>query len=155
MYSNVVFAGTFDILHIGHKKLINHALKISKKLYLGITSDEFVKRNKSYKCASFEERKNNIIKFLGKGISKVEIVELDDEYGMAQNEKNLQAIVVSEETKGRAQEINEIRKSKGLKPLKIISLQLIYAKDFKKISCERIRAGEIDADGNMLHPKSG
>jgi pantetheine-phosphate adenylyltransferase len=150
MYSNVVLAGTFDILHIGHKKLINHALKISKKLYLGVTSDEFVKKNKSYKCASFEERKNNIIKFLGKRISKVEIVELNDEFGMAQNEKNLQAIVVSDETKFRAEAINEIRKKNGLKPLEIISLPIVYAEDSKKISCERIRAGEIDANGKML-----
>jgi pantetheine-phosphate adenylyltransferase len=150
MYSNVVLAGTFDILHIGHKKLINHALKISKKLYLGITSDEFVKKNKSYKCASFEERKNNIIKFLGKRISKVEIVELNDEFGMAQNEKNLQAIVVSDETKFRAEAINEIRKRNGLKPLEIISLPIVYAEDLKKISCERIRAGEIDANGKRL-----
>lgn len=152
MYSNVVLAGTFDTLHIGHKKLINHAIKISKKLYLGITNDKFVKRNKSYKCASFEERKSNIIKFLGERISKVEIVELNDEYGMAQNEKDLDAIVVSDETKARAQEINELRRSNGLKPLAIISLPLVYGEDSKKISCERIRAGEIDANGKMLKP---
>ena len=150
MHANVVLAGTFDILHIGHKKLINHALKISKRLYLGVTSDEFVKQNKNYKCASFEERKNNIIKFLGKRISKVEIVELNDEFGMAQNEKNLQAIVVSDETKFRAEEINEIRKREGLQPLEIISLPIVYAEDSKKISCERIRAGEIDANGKRL-----
>jgi phosphopantetheine adenylyltransferase len=34
--------------------------------------------------------------------------------------------------------------------LEIISLPIVYAEDLKKISCERIRAGEIDANGKML-----
>jgi len=152
MYSKVVLAGTFDTLHIGHKRLINHALKISKELYLGITTDDFVRRTKSYKCATFEERKKNLIKFLGKKISKVKLFELDDEYGVAISDKDLQAIVVSDETKAKAQEINEIRERRGLKPLEVISLPIIYAQDLKKISCERITLKQIDVNGRRLKP---
>jgi phosphopantetheine adenylyltransferase len=41
------------------------------------------------------------------------------------SEKNLDILVVSEETKKRGEEVNRIRKKKGLKKLKLIVIPLV------------------------------
>ena len=52
----VLVTGGFDPLHSGHIKLFNEAYKISKKLVIGINSDEWLVRKKGKAFLPFKER---------------------------------------------------------------------------------------------------
>jgi pantetheine-phosphate adenylyltransferase len=58
--------------------------------------------------------------------------------------------VVSRETAPTANEINEKRKAKGLKPLSIIVIDMVPAYNHAPISTTRIRFMEIDREGNLI-----
>ncbi|NYZ76188.1 inosine/xanthosine triphosphatase [Candidatus Micrarchaeota archaeon] len=151
MYNRVIVGGTFETLHKGHRKLLRFALSSGRRVYIGLTSDEFTRKNKKYSCSPFVSRKKRLEKFLGKKVRRVEIFPLHDVYGPT-IDGNFDAIAVSEETRGRAEEINMLRRSKGLKPLEILAIPLFNSDDLKKLSCERIKEGEVDDMGRVKNP---
>lgn len=151
MHEKVILGGTFDTLHEGHRRLLRTALSVGRRVYIGLASDEFVRKNKKHRCSSFSSRLKKLKKFLGRELKRVEIFRLDDVYGPT-IDGDFDAIVVSEETRGRAEEINRLRRSKGLKPLDIITIPILQGEDLKKISCERVRRGEISTKGRRRKP---
>ncbi|MDW8035545.1 MAG: hypothetical protein RMI85_03725 [Candidatus Korarchaeum sp.] len=70
-------------------------------------------------------------------------------YGPADSIEEADVIVVSTESYERALIVNERRKRKGLKELKIVVLPLVLAEDGKPISSSRIRRGEVDLEGRF------
>lgn len=144
-----IVGGTFDNFHKGHEDLLRVAFDLSDSVLIGISSDQFAQRFRTGEVDSFKMRSDVITRFckpLGKS-SKV--IEINDFYGPSTTDPEITAIVVSEETALRAKEINAIRVKKGLKKLIIIEVPFTLAEDSKPISSERIRAGEIDSDGNL------
>jgi len=75
---------------------------------------------------------------------------LEDPYGTTIYDGDFEAIVVSEETEPTAVKINEIRISKGMKPLDIVVVSFVLAYDGNPISSTRIRSGEINQNGNFI-----
>ena len=61
-------------------------------------------------------------------------------------------LVVSEETKGAAGEINDTRARRGLPPLSVCVVPLVMAQDGILISSRRISQGLIDRNGRRLQP---
>jgi len=150
--SHVVIGGTFDNLHLGHKTLIQKAFETGDKVLVCITSDEMVKNKPfSEKLESYEKRHENLADFLREKnwIDMAEIVKIDDPFTPGIR-PGLTHIIVSSETRANAEKINDIRKDKGLSPLKIIEIGWVLADDGKPISDARIRKGEIDKNGNLL-----
>ena len=82
-------------------------------------------------------------------IQQVVLTPIQDKYGPSVEEK-FDAIVVSPETKPTAEEINEKRRQRGKKPLQIIVVPYVLAKDGHPINSTRIRNGEIDEHGTLL-----
>ncbi|GBE55763.1 MAG TPA: pantetheine-phosphate adenylyltransferase [Euryarchaeota archaeon] len=138
-------AGTFDVLHKGHRVLIEEAFKRGEFVLVGITKDGF-KEAKPMKV-----RKRNLDKLLrARYPERYEIVEIEDELGPAVVNPDLDALIVSEETYSKAAVINKLRKEKGLKKLVIYKISMVLAADGKPISSLRINKGEIDKEGNLL-----
>lgn len=154
-FSVVAVGGTFDKLHKGHKELLRTAFKIGRKVIIGLTSDEMVARSKSdAKIDPLSKRREGLESWI-KGermdeLAEYDIVVINDVYGAAIHDEELEVLVVSEETYERATTINRIRVSKGLKPLVIVVVPLVLAYDGKPISSTRIRRGEIDVEGRPL-----
>jgi pantetheine-phosphate adenylyltransferase len=115
---------------------------------IGVTSDEFA-RSKG-KIEPCNERMSNLKRKLENYGDKYSVSRLDDPYGPAIVDDDIQALVVSEETKPTALEINKIRKKKGMKSMDIITIGMVLAEDGKPISSTRIRKGEIDVSGVVL-----
>ncbi|MEM3399541.1 MAG: inosine/xanthosine triphosphatase [Candidatus Micrarchaeia archaeon] len=151
-FEHVIVAGTFDTLHAGHRKMLETALSLGKRITVGLTSDAFAKRMKKHEVKPFPERKSALESFLHERSVSAGIVELSDPFGIAVKEAQIDAIVVSEETKRRAEEINRERAHRKLKPLDIVIIPVVLAEDFKPISCARIRSGVITEEGKRLTP---
>jgi pantetheine-phosphate adenylyltransferase len=156
-YDVVATGGTFDVIHIGHLALLSKAFEIGKKVIIGVSSDAFasVKKGNNKLNHNYEQRVGNLKEKIEEKFGNVtyEISKLDDLYGPTVIYGHVEAIVSSTETAVNGQLINEIRSKNGLKPLNIISVNMIQAEDGNPISSTRIRNGEIDSTGKLLKIK--
>jgi pantetheine-phosphate adenylyltransferase len=152
-FRKVAVGGTFDEFHRGHKVLLMKAFEVGESVLIGLCSDEFVKKMaKPHVTAPYEERLKELCSFLKwLGLSnKAQIVPLSDPYGNTLTDRCIEALVVSEETEKTAIQINRKRREAQLPPLKIITIAMVPAENYKPISTTRIREGEIDREGHLL-----
>lgn len=148
----VCFSGTFNVLHIGHKKLIDKAFELAGKdgfVYIGITHGEMIE-NKKYKIP-FEQRIYNLKNYLeSKGYKRnVSVEVIYDEFDKAATGE-YDAMIVSVETVKNGEELNKIRVKNGKKPVKLIQIPHVLAEDNKPISSTRILNKEIDEEGKVI-----
>jgi len=151
-YQKVSLGGTFDKLHSGHKRLIQQALDIGKIVVIGVTTRKMLEKEpKTHEIDSYQARVIEIEEFLkeSKVMDRVVITPINDPYGPALIDEEIEVLVVSRETAIRAREINRLRREKGLKPLKIRVIEMVLADDGAPISTTRIRKGEINQEGNI------
>jgi len=148
----VVVGGTFNTIHKGHELLFETAFSVGDFVEVGLTSDEFAKGIKSVDVLPYAVRKSNLARFLERFGKPFEIVRISDKYGTASSSDKVGAIVVSPETRPVAEEINDIRRRRGLPPLEIHTVREVMADDSRPISSSRIVSGEIDKDGRLLRP---
>jgi pantetheine-phosphate adenylyltransferase len=152
-FGKVAVGGTFDELHKGHKILLMKSFEIGERVIIGLSSDELVsKLRKPHITASFEERKQALVVWLLEhGLScKAEIVPLFDAFGSSVKDSHIEALVVSEETKPTGEKINERRCKAGLRPLDIVTINMVPSQNCNPISTTRIRRGEMDREGRLL-----
>ncbi len=152
MFRKVVVGGTFNRLHKGHRVIIETAFQVGESIVIGLTSDEFASRFRVLKTNPYPKRKSQLDNYITslKERKPYEVVRIEDSYGIATLEPEIDCIVVSEETLLRAEEINAIRFKKGLEKITIIVTPIVLADDRKPISGERIEHGEIDEEGRIL-----
>ncbi len=144
--------GTFDILHVGHRALLNRAAKEGKRVLIGLTTDGRARQGRNVEnLNSYTIRKQNLEKLLSRlgFLEKFEIVPLKNDWGPSVINEDFGAIIVSEETKTTAKNINKIRSKDGKSELKIVVVPMIKSADGRYISSSRIRDKEIDSEGNL------
>jgi pantetheine-phosphate adenylyltransferase len=148
----VCIGGTFNILHKGHKKLIDKAFQIAGDngiVFIGVVKGNLLKEKKFIK--PFDIRVNSINQYLkSKEYSKHALIRpIYHIYGSAVD-GDFDAIIVSPETIKNAEEINKKRVSKNKKSLKIFKIPYVLAEDGKPISSTRIYNKIIDEEGRVL-----
>ena len=148
----VALGGTFDIIHRGHFELLKKAFSISSKVIIGLTSDNFARKNGKMPEHNYSQRYKTLEDSIKENFpdSNYEISKLDNDFGPAVLEKEVEALVVSDETASKGIELNRLRKEKNSPPVEIIIVPMALAKDGTRISTTRIKNSEIDPDGNIL-----
>jgi len=150
IYNLIGLGGTFDQFHLGHADLIRTAFRFGKHVAIGLTTEKLLE-NKILKdkIQSFTKRKKNLKQFIHNEIGVSEqfytIIPLNDPFGPAITDKNLQAHVSSMETYKIAIKINEIRINNGLQPLVLIIIPIILNKSGNKYSSSEIRNRLIES----------
>ena len=143
--------GTFDIIHRGHLTLLSNAFAISDKVLIGLTSDEFAAKKGKITNNKYEKRLENLTTSISKEFpnASLQISKLDDDFGPAVLEKEVEALVVSDETSNQGNVLNKLRSEKNLPPAQIITVPMFLAKDGTRVSTTRIKNSEIDSEGNL------
>jgi pantetheine-phosphate adenylyltransferase len=151
-YSLVAMGGTFDIIHKGHLTLLSNAFAVSDKVIIGITSDEFATKKGKIIINKYERRFENLTSVISKEFpdSSFQISKLETDFGPAVLEKEVEALIVSDETSPQGNILNQLRAEKKIPPVQIIVVPMFLAKDGVRISTTRIKNSEIDIDGNLL-----
>ena len=156
---NVALGGTFDPVHDGHRKLFERAFELGD-VTVGLTSDELAPETRHVEryVRPYDRRKRDLEAELAPRAEKYgrefEIRKLTDPTGIAV-EPEFDALIVSPETKGGAERINEIREEHGHDPLEIVVVDHVEADDGNRISSTRIVAGEIDEHGTLTPDREG
>jgi pantetheine-phosphate adenylyltransferase len=148
----VATGGTFDEIHVGHIALLAKAFQVGKKVIIGVSSDKFAANRGKKLNHNFETRIANLRNMIKKEFGDVnyEIAKLDGDFGPAVTTDDVEALVTSIETQSKGKLLNEMRAKIGVKPAKIITVELVKAEDGSIISSTRIRTGEIDRQGRLL-----
>lgn len=154
-YQHLVLGGSFDLLHHGHKQFLKKAFKISSFVSIGVTSDKY---NQSVGKITFEnesQRLEGLKRFLIQEdlIQKANIIFIHDVYGNTLQVPNIDAILVTQESKKGADLINTQRLKNGLSKIHIVICDFVLDENKKIISSTRIRGGEIDNTGSLYKNK--
>lgn len=156
-YKHLACGGTFDFLHKGHIGFLNYSFKKAAFVSIGLTSDKFAKSMGKVNVRPQGLRLNELDDFLKKnhyqGRSKV--ILLDDIFGSTVGDKSIEGIVVTKFSKTGAGLINVRRKKIGMPPLRVLRFPIVRADDGSPISSGRIRAGQIDRNGNNYFLRIG
>jgi len=144
MFSAV--AGTFNILHSGHKELIDRAFDIGDEVFIGITTDRMASSNRS-DIVSLYLRRKELECYLSNKTKPWSIIEIDNIYGPLDKMDKVDILVVSEETLDNGKKLNEERKSRGIRPLELCVIPLKISSDGKKISSTGILEGRYARNG--------
>jgi pantetheine-phosphate adenylyltransferase len=123
---------------------------------VGLATDRFAvesRRPDPRPIPPFEERRaavEDLLADLDRWDPDVEIRAFDDEYGFADDDPTLDALVVSPETDDLVADINARREERGMDPLEPVVVEHVLAADGDPISSTRIVRGEIDEHGRLL-----
>lgn len=151
LYNTIAIGGTFDHFHAGHKDFLLFAKEISKNMVIGIT-DQNMSLSKPFPelIQPLYQRKQAVSLFCNQSNINAKIITLFDPFGPTIEDNNIEAIACTTQTVGGANKINEIRSKLRLKELPVHIQQLKKDKlNLGVISAERIRAGEINRDGEV------
>lgn len=151
-HATVAVGGTFDILHVGHEKLLAKAFELGEQVFVGVTGDRLVsKLNKDHPVRKFAIRQRDLRRLLtARGwLQRARITELKDPFGPATRRKRLDALVVSEETRANGVRVNALRRKRGLNPLRLYVVRMVRTTDGQLLSDTRIRRGEVNPQGKL------
>ncbi|XP_028287448.1 bifunctional coenzyme A synthase [Parambassis ranga] len=146
-YSDVVVGGTFDRLHGAHKTLLNISCLLANRRFLIGVCDQAMLKKKVLKelIEPYSVRVQRLHEFLQdiKPSLQVEIVPLDDPFGVSITDPLLQCIVVSEETKKGGEAVNMKRAENGLPALVLHEIQLLKDAHHTETEEEKISSSSL------------
>ncbi|EDK39457.2 hypothetical protein PGUG_03555 [Meyerozyma guilliermondii ATCC 6260] len=136
-YNVSALGGTFDHIHDGHKILLSVAAFLAKrKLIIGITGQALLKNKKYAECLeSFEVRMKRTIALVNRlldGNVRYDVYEINDVCGPTGFVKDIDCLVVSEESAKGGAYVNNYRNERGFPSLDIITIKVVGGEDSRE-----------------------
>lgn len=124
--------GTFDHLHDGHKILLLMAAFVTKKhLIVGVTGPQMLLKKKyADAMETIEQRIKAVTRFLQEILPasvSFAIYQIDDVCGPTGFIKDIDALVISEETRKGADFVNDYREKQDFPALEVVSVDVLGA----------------------------
>jgi len=141
-------AGTFNVLHDGHKALLERAFSLSDHVRIGITTDRMASAART-RINPYYLREKAVEEYLRSMNREAEIFPIDDMYGPRDRMADVDVLVVSEETFDNGRKVVEWRSGISDKVLELSVVSLVKRKDGNKISSTDIMDGICSRDGSI------
>ncbi len=156
-FHRVALGGTFDHIHRGHRQLLAKAFAVAKDVVIGLATSSLVKKEGKKGVKSYSARKRQLEEYLNKRYPRrsYTIRPLRRPLGEIGNRRDIDVVVVSEETFQRAVDANFVRLENKMKPLAVYVIPMEKAEDMQRISSTRIRAGEVNEEGRLRKNQNG
>jgi cytidyltransferase-like protein len=141
--------GTFNVLHRGHRLLLDKAFEIGDEVDIGIMSDEYVAKRK-VRGVPLTDRLAALEAYVSSKGKPYVLEPIDRPQGTLLTDPSIDALVVGPEAYSIAEKFSKERAAAGLSPLKIVKVGYALADDCTPISSTRVLDGEIDENGRLL-----
>ncbi|CAD6191009.1 unnamed protein product [Caenorhabditis auriculariae] len=156
-YKKVVLGGTFDRLHNGHKVLLSKAAMLaSESITCGVTDKTMILKKSLFEMIEpVEKRIADVVEFVEDVSDTVRVLAepIPDMYGPSTRVQDLEAIVVSEETRKGGDAVNKKRQENGMSVLDVVVISLVEANDeVMKESKVSSSSRRREALGTLLRP---
>lgn len=153
-YGAVVLGGTFDRLHDGHRLFLKVAAELARdRVVVGILDGPMLSKKQFAHLITPIELRRKIVEDYIKSIKPklvVEVEHITDPYGPSIVDKNLDAIVVSQETLPGGLLVNKKRAESGLSQLKVEVVNLVSEESSgEKLSSSTLRKREAHIAGKL------
>nr|XP_043634824.1 phosphopantetheine adenylyltransferase-like isoform X1 [Erigeron canadensis]XP_043634825.1 phosphopantetheine adenylyltransferase-like isoform X1 [Erigeron canadensis]XP_043634826.1 phosphopantetheine adenylyltransferase-like isoform X1 [Erigeron canadensis] len=153
-YGAVVLGGTFDRLHDGHRLFLKVAAELAReRVVVGILDGPMLSRKQFAHLITPIEQRIKAVEDYIKSIKPnliVQVQHITDPYGPSVVDKDLDAIVVSEETLPGGLLVNKKRAENGLSPLKVEVVNLVSEESSgEKLSSSTLRKREAHIAGKL------
>jgi inosine/xanthosine triphosphatase len=149
--NKVGVGGTFNVLHRGHRALLDKAFEVGDEVAIGIMSDAYTAKHKK-QVVPIDSRLGALRAYLSSKIKPFTISIIEDAAGNLMRDQALDGLVVSPESFTAAERLSKLRVEGGLSELRIVRIGYVLADDCTPISSSRVLEGETDLEGRMLRP---
>ncbi len=139
-------AGTFNILHEGHKALLDRAFSIGDEVYIGITSDRMASSSRDF-VNSYYIREKAVREYAVTKDKRFTIFAIDDIYGPDEMMDSVDVLVVSQETLANGEK-NVSRASEKGRKMELSVVDIVKKKDGSKLSSTDVIKGVCSRNGD-------
>ena len=140
-------AGTFNVIHDGHRALFDRAFELGSEVFVGLTSDNMALQARPDNIP-YHLREKALHQELQRYGKPYHIFILEDIYGPPEIMDDVDALIVSPETESNGYKVNEDREKRDVKPLVISVVPLVMASDGNKVSAHLILEGKYSRNGS-------
>ena len=141
--------GTFNVLHRGHRALLDKAFEVGDEVAIGVMSDAYVAQHKS-KGMPLEKRLAYVESYASSKGKPYTIGVIDAPEGTLISDPSIGSLIVGPEAFADAERFSKERAAAGLSPLRLYRVPFALADDCTPISSTRVIVGEIDENGRLL-----